>query len=77
MERYSAVFVDSSFDGFRCVSFQFCSLIAWQQLILQVVVAIVYIGLAKLFGLQSFAYLLTTVSELSKQRRTAILCTKD
>ena len=64
--------------GFVVYLFNFVGLIAWQQLILQVVVGvIVYIGLAKLFGLQSFAYLLTTVSELSKQRRTAILCTKD
>ena len=64
--------------GFVVYLFNFAGLIAWQQLILQVVVGvIVYIGLAKLFGLQSFAYLLTTVSELSKQRRTAILCTKD
>ena len=60
--------------GFVVYLFNFAGLIAWQQLILQVVVGvIVYIGLAKLFGLQSFAYLITTITEIRKQRRNALL----
>ena len=60
------------FMGFVVYLFTFVGLEAWQQLILQVVVGVVvYTGLAKVFRLQSFAYLVDTISEVLKQRRKA------
>ena len=51
----------------------YAGLLAWQQLVVQVLVGvIVYIGLAKIFRIESFAYLLTTISELRQQRRKAM-----
>lgn len=59
--------------GFVVYLFNFVGLVAWQQLILQVVVGVVvYTGLAKVFKLQSFAYLITTITEILKQRRNAL-----
>lgn len=51
----------------------YAALLAWQQLVVQVLVGvIVYIGLAKIFRIESFAYLLITISELRQQRRKAM-----
>ena len=52
--------------------FKFAGLLAWQQLGAQVVVgAIVYVGLAKMFKIESFSYLWNTISEFGKQRRNS------
>ena len=56
--------------GFIVYLSSFVGLEAWQQLVVQVAVGVtVYIGLAKIFRIEAFAYLTATVSEILQQRR--------
>jgi len=48
----------------------FLSIVVWQILVLQIVVgAIIYIGLAKIFKIESFSYLIVTIKEIIKDRK--------
>jgi teichuronic acid exporter len=52
--------------------FKFFSLLSWQILVLQVISGIfIYIGLAKLFKIESFGYLVDTINQLIKARKGA------
>jgi len=53
-------------------SVNFLSIPAWQILVTQVGVgAVIYIGLAKLFKIESFGYLVDTIKQLIKARKGA------
>lgn len=55
--------------GVIVYSINFLSMPAWQILVLQVVSgSIIYIGLAKIFKIESFNYLIKTIKELKKKR---------
>lgn len=56
--------------GLVVYALSFIGLQPWKQLALQVVTGVVvYIGLAKLFNIECFTYLLTSICELRQQRR--------
>ena len=51
-------------------SFNFIGISAWKILVIQVVTGIIiYIGLAKVFKLESFSYLIATIKQCTKYRR--------
>ena len=53
-------------------SINLLSMPAWQILVLQVVSgSIIYIGLAKIFKIESFSYLVATMKQLMKDRKGA------
>lgn len=57
--------VISMIMGFIVYLFKFLSLSAWNILVLQVVAGIaIYLGLAKIFNIESFNYLVTTINQL-------------
>ena len=51
-------------------TFNYLSISEWQILMLQVCAGIaIYIGLAKIFKIESFGYLITTIKQLAKSRK--------
>jgi len=51
-------------------TFNFLSISTWQILMLQIIVGVtVYIGLAKIFKVESFEYLLVTIKDILKSRK--------
>lgn len=58
--------------GFVSYSIQWLHMTAWLTLIIQICIgAIVYIGMAKIFKLECFTYLLTTIKDMFKNRKEA------
>ena len=49
---------------------KFLNLLAWQTLIVQITVGIcIYIGLAKIFKIESFEYLVRSIIELMNEKK--------